>query len=109
MTVWDFACQFADKSYVSQLQNQLQHDDLVRLHDEALKTCNGIENKRWLFVYSPTSASTLFECSPAITRRMIALSKIGTVAKHGGMLFVVSVTNWGTKKAMMTPSVIAAV
>lgn len=109
MTVWDFAGEFAAKSYVSQSHNQQQYDELVRQHDEALKTCTGIENKRWLFVYSPTSASTLFECSPALTRRMVALVKLGTVVNRGGMLFVVSVNNWGTKRAMMTPSVIAAV
>jgi hypothetical protein len=46
MTVRDFAVIFADETYPRHPRLARSHEDLVQLHDEALRECRGIENKK---------------------------------------------------------------
>lgn len=59
----------------------------------------GIEQKKWLFVYSPDSASPLFEVADEAPRWMIAFAKLQSVAMNGGLLLAADFSGkWGTSQ-----------
>lgn len=71
--------------------------------DTLLESWPGISTKRWLFVYSPNSASEFFEVENSLLRLMMAKAKLGTVAESGGMLLGADFSkHWGTAKCVGT-------
>ena len=104
MMVYDMAVKFTEE--YDELANQFPEDDkgmtaekLMELIQEKLKQFDGIESKRWLFLYTPTSLSPLFEIDASPVRLSMVDAKAARTANCGGMLFGIDCSkNLGTPK-----------
>lgn len=86
-SIFELALRWAEHSFDGLLGRPYSHDELETNAMALLRQFPGISNGRWLFVYSPTSVSPLFEMGGGISRHMVASAKLVTVSTEGGMLF----------------------
>ncbi len=100
-TVWDQALNWAEEHFHRLEGRACSHDELVAACERHVRLFPGIETKKWLFVYSPASASNFFEVSDDQIRMMMACAKLGTVAEEGGMLLGADFSvNWGKPRSV---------
>lgn len=101
MTVFERAESWAVDNFKRLRGKAWTHDALQSELQRLLPQYQGIETKRWLFVYSPESVNSVFEVSEHLPGIMMALTKLLTVAEYGGMLFGADFSEgWGTPKCV---------
>ena len=86
ITVFDEAKRWAKKKFKRLEGKSYDANVLVEEMRRLLTEFSGIEAKKWLFIYSPTSESQFFEVGEDLPRFMVGGAKLGTVASGGGML-----------------------
>jgi hypothetical protein len=86
-TVWDEAYQWAEVNFPQLQAKEYEANTLAKMCKSLVNDWPGIATDKWLFVFSPTSGSPLFEVSEDLPRLLIACAKLGTVTRGGGMLF----------------------
>ena len=97
-TIFELALEWAEENFEA-----LESDawSAEHLQQECMRLSNeeyqGESTKCWLFIYSPSSVNPLFEVGGGISRWMMGMTKLITVAEQGGMLFGADFSKgWGT-------------
>lgn len=106
MTVFELALEWSQRNFKSLNGKPWSVDELSTECLRLLEVFPGERTKRWLFVYSPSSAEPLFEVSADFPRVVVATAKLATVADAGGMLLGADFSkHWGTSKCVgdLTP------
>ena len=85
-TVFDKARSWAKRNFKGLEGQPYDAEFLTGECQRLLQEFPGIEQKKWLFIYSPYSAGSFFEVGKEFPRLMVALAKLGTIASEGGML-----------------------
>jgi hypothetical protein len=99
--VWDQALRWARENFPSLDGTACSSGELIAACQRLIQQFPGIGSKKWLFVYSPDSASDFFEVSGDLMRMMVACAKLGTVASGGGMLLGADFSEkWGTPRCV---------
>jgi hypothetical protein len=86
-TVFDLAFDWAESSFPSLTPNTPETDDLFEKCKQLLRDYPGISTKKWLFIYSPTSLSPLFEVRPDFAAMGMSAAKLHRISIAGGMIF----------------------
>ena len=102
-TVFDLACEWATTNFPLLEGKPQKASDLIAECNRLAAEWPGIVRKKWLFIYSPSSANALFEVRDDLGAWVIASSKLASVARYGGMLFGADFSkHWATKKCIGT-------
>ncbi len=110
-SVYDQAHQWAVENFDRLTGQQYESEFLVAECKRLLQDYPGIGDKKWLFIYSPNSATSFFEVADNLPRLMVASAKLQSVASGGGMLVGADFSRrWGTPQCVgeFTPLIVAS-